>query len=714
MNYFRFSALSSLFILITIVLSACGFFGAGEATPEPPEPPTAVAQVPTSAPEPTVAPEPTEAAQELTAAPEADADPTDMTIQMARANWDTGWFQAEIYTQLLEELGFEVTEAEVMSPADFYPAVAEGTVDMWPNGWFPLHNPELQAEEVAEHVTPIGSEVRGGALQGYLIDKATAEAAGINNLADLQDPEIAALFDNDNDGKADLLGCNAGWGCEAVINHHLDAYELGATVTHVQGEYSDLLLEGIDRYEAGEPLLFYTWTPNWPINELSPGEDVVWIEVPFSSLPEGMQAEEELTLVPDVVGCSSNPCNLGFPLNDIRVVANQAFLENHPAALRLLELVEIPLDDIAAQNSTMFFGEDSPEDIERQAERWIAQNDARVSEWLDTARDWEADLSTLERVQQRGELRCGVQEDLPGFATPQGDSYSGFNADFCRAVAAAALGDPDAVTFVPLSNRERFAAVSDREIDVLFHNVAWLAQRDAGMNPPNSGIRLAFGPTIFHDGQRFMVNRDEGIVTLEDLANRTICVLAGSDTEQNLQDQFAARNIPFELNRQNTVAEVYDIYERGGCDAVTADTSELVARRTRFVSPDDHTILSGQISREPHSPVYIEDDPMWADVVNWTVFVTIYAEELGVNTANVEEQRNSDNPDIARLLGERGNIGQELGLENDFAYNILSAVGNYRDIYVNNIDPEVLPRGPNKTWNSPEGPGGLLSASPFR
>ncbi|MFP4437707.1 MAG: glycine betaine/L-proline ABC transporter substrate-binding protein ProX [Chloroflexaceae bacterium] len=714
MNYFRFSALSSLFILITIVLSACGFFGAGEATPEPSEPPTAVAQVPTTTPESTDTPEPTEVAQEQTAAPESNADPTDMTVRMARANWDTGWFQAEIYTQLLEELGFEVTEAEVLSPADFYPAVAEGTVDMWPNGWFPLHNPELQAEEVAEHVTPIGSEVRGGALQGYLIDKATAEAAGIDNLADLQDPEVAALFDNDNDGKADLLGCNAGWGCEAVINHHLDAYELGATVTHVQGEYSDLILEGIDRYAEGEPLLFYTWTPNWPINELVPGEDVVWIEVPFSSLPEGMQAQAELTLVPDVVGCSSNPCNLGFPLNDIRVVANRAFLENHPAALRLLELVEIPLDDIAAQNSTMFFGEDSPEDIERQAERWIAQNDARVSEWLATARDWEADLSTLERVQQRGELRCGVQEDLPGFATPQGDSYSGFNADFCRAVAAAALGDLDAVTFVPLSNQERFAAVSDREIDVLFHNVAWLAQRDAGMNPPNSGIRLAFGPTIFHDGQRFMVKRDEGIVTLEDLANRTICVLAGSDTEQNLQDQFAARNIPFELNRQNTAAEVYDIYERGGCDAVTADTSELVARRTRFVNPDDHTILSGQISREPHSPVYIEGDPKWADVVNWTVFVTIYAEELGINAANVEEQRNADNPDIARLLGERGNIGQELGLENDFAYTILSAVGNYRDIYVNNIDPEVLPRGPNKTWNSPEGPGGLLSASPFR
>jgi glycine betaine/proline transport system substrate-binding protein len=637
-----------------------------------------------------------------------------MTIQMARANWDTGWFQSEIYAQLLEELGFEVTEAEVMSPDDFYPAAAEGSVDMWANGWFPLHHPQMHAEGVAEHVTPIGSQVRGGALQGYLIDKATADAAGISNLSDLQNPEIAALFDNDGDGSADLLGCNEGWGCEGIINHHLEAYELGNTVTHVQGSYGDLILDGIERYEDGESLLFYTWTPNWPINELVPGEDVIWLEVPFASLPEGMQAQEELTLVPDVEGCGSNPCNLGFPLNDIRVVANQTFLENHPMALRLLELVEIPLEDIAAQNSTMFFGEDSPEDIERQAERWIAQNDAQVAEWLNAAREWEADLSTLERVRQRGTLRCGVQEDLPGFAAPEGNSYSGFNADLCRAVATAVLGDPSAVEFVPLSSQERFAAVSDREVDVLFHNVTWLALRDAGMNPPNSGIRLAFGPTIFHDGQRFMVNRGAGIENLAGLTGRSICVLAGSVSERNLQEQLSARGITFELSRQNSEGELYDVYERGGCDVVTADTSELVAQRSTFVSPDDHVILGEQISREPHSPVYIEGDPQWADAVNWTVFATIYAEELGINAGNVDEQRASDDPNVARLLGEQSSIGERLGLSNDFAYQIIKEVGNYRDIYVNNIDPTILPRGPNKTWNSPEGPGGLLSAPPFR
>jgi general L-amino acid transport system substrate-binding protein len=256
--------------------------------------------------------------------------------------------------------------------------------------------------------------------------------------------------------------------------------------------------------------------------------------------------------------------------------------------------------------------------------------------------------------------------------------------------------------------------VSDREVDVLFHNVTWLALRDAGMNPPNSGIQLAFGPTIFHDGQRFMVNRGTGIENREGLADRTICVLAGSVSEQNVQEQLGAEGIVFNLSRQDTQAELYDVYERGGCDAVTADMSELQAQRSTFVSPDDHIILGDQISREPHSPVYIEGDPEWADAVNWTVFATIYAEELEVASDNVDDELASDDPDVARLLGNQGSIGERLGLSNDFAYQIVKQVGNYRDIYVNNIDPDILPRGPNKTWNSEEGPGGLLSAPPFR
>jgi general L-amino acid transport system substrate-binding protein len=240
------------------------------------------------------------------------------------------------------------------------------------------------------------------------------------------------------------------------------------------------------------------------------------------------------------------------------------------------------------------------------------------------------------------------------------------------------------------------------------------------MNPPNSGIRLAFGPTLFHDGQRFILPDELGITQLSDLAGRNICVLAGSTAEDNLVEQLAALGIDFtdfELNRQETVDALYDTYERGGCNVATADTSELVARRAGFVNPEAHAILDNQISREPHSPVFIEGDAEWGDVVSWAVNATIYAEELGVFSTNVEEMRESENPDIARLLGQRGQIGNKLGLDNTFAYTIIRDVGNYKEIYDRNIGPGTaldLERGPNKTWNSQEGPGGLLSAPPFR
>jgi glycine betaine/proline transport system substrate-binding protein len=723
------------FLLILILfLAACG---GGDAEPEPEDAPTVepteqaaddqdgeqngdIAQAAESTDEPED--EPTDEPEEEPADEPEDTSTGDTdndTIRMAQATWDTGWFQAAIYTQLLEELGYEVSDPETLSPEEFYPALAEGEYDLWVNGWFPLHTADISGEG-SRNIVPIGSQARGSALQGYLIDKLTADTSGITSLADLQDPAVAELFDADGNGKADLIGCNEGWGCEAVINHHLEEYGLADTVEHVQGNYSDLMLDGIDRFEEGEPILFYTWTPNWPLNKLETGSDVIWLEVPYASLPEDedMASQESMTTVPNIEGCASSPCNLGFPLNDIRAVANQAFLDANPAALRLLELVQIPLEDIVEQNDTMFFGEDSPEDIRRQAENWIAQNEVQVSAWLEEAAAWEQ-LPTLARVQERGVLRCGIQEDLIGFSTPNSDgSYSGFNADFCRAVAAAALGDAEAVEFVPLDTSERFAAISDRRVDVLFHNVTWLARRDVGMTPPNSGIRLAFGPTLFHDGQRFMVSTESGITQLNELAGRTICVLASSTAEDTLVEQLVVREVAdFEVNRQDTVDAMYDTYERGGCDVVTADTSELVARRAGFVNPGNHTILGEQISREPHSPVFVENDAEWGDVVSWAVNTTIYAEELGISSANVEEMLETDNPDIARLLGQRGQIGNELGVDNDFAYTIIRDIGSYKEIYDRNIGPGTeldLERGPNKTWNSPEGPGGLLSAPPFR
>jgi glycine betaine/proline transport system substrate-binding protein len=322
---------------------------------------------------------------------------TDDTIVLGRATWETGWFQAEVFTRLLEELGYTVQDPDpaaleelgytlddqgALDPEAFYHATANGIIDMWPNGWFPLHNTYLEDAPVQGKVELVGYQVRAGALQGYLIDKATADEHDLTNLADLQDPAVAALFDSDDNGKADLIGCNSGWGCALTIEHHLQAYDLEETVEQVQGDYDALMTETLARYEEGDPILFYTWTPNWTIGKLSPGKDVVWIEVPFASLPREQHELEELTTLDGLDGCVTDPCNIGWPPNDIRVAANDTTLTSNPQLRRLLELVEIPLDDISRQNASMFDGENSAADIERHAEEWIAENREQVDAWL--------------------------------------------------------------------------------------------------------------------------------------------------------------------------------------------------------------------------------------------------------------------------------------------------------------------------------------------
>ena len=208
------------------------------------------------------------------------------TVRMARATWDTGWFQAEVYRLLLLRLGYRVERPVTMENPDFYRAVAAGEVDLWVNGWFPTHDGLIE-EGLVERV---GTQVEAGALQGYFVDAATAGAHGITNLGDLADPEVAALFDRDADGRADLIGCETGWTCSHVIEHHLEAFGLDATVEQVQGDYSPLIAETIARFEAGQPVLYYTWTPNWTVGELVPGRDVVWLETPFPSLPRTRRA----------------------------------------------------------------------------------------------------------------------------------------------------------------------------------------------------------------------------------------------------------------------------------------------------------------------------------------------------------------------------------------------------------------------------------------
>lgn len=321
----------------------------------------------------------------LAAASVRAAEPGEgVTVEPARATWDTGWFQTEIYIKALEELGYDVERPTTLDNPPFYQSVAQGDVDFWVNGWFPLHNTYKKTFE--KGASTVGYVAKGGALQGYLVDKASSEKYGIKSLEDFKRPEVKRAFDSDGDGKAELVACPPGWGCELVISHHLDAYKLRNYVEPVKASYSASMADAMGRYNDGEPIFFYTWTPNWTVGLLKPGEDVVWIGVDHPSLPKDQKQFEDATTVPGVAGCVSDPCKLGWPANDIRPVANNEFLESNPAARRLFEVVTIPLEDIFKQNAKMFEGEDSKEDIERHATEWINNHQKMFNHWLDEAR----------------------------------------------------------------------------------------------------------------------------------------------------------------------------------------------------------------------------------------------------------------------------------------------------------------------------------------
>ena len=352
-------------------------------------------------------------------------------VRMARPTWDTGWFQAEVYGLLLERLGYRVEGPVTMVNAEFYAAVAAGEVDLWASGWFPLHDSHI--EEV-DSVEVVGTQVDDGALQGYFVDAATAEAYGITNLGDLADPAVAGLFDHDGDGRADLVGCEVGWSCAATIDHHLSAYGLTGTVEHVQGDYSPLITETLARHRAGQPVLYYTWTPNWTVGVMVPGRDAVWLEVPFPSLPADQASALGRTAIAGIDGCAHDPCQTGWPPNDIRVVANSDFLDANPSVRRLLEQVVIPLEDISAQNVRMVQLGGDPQDIRRHAEEWIEANLAEVTRWIETA---DPDAVALEDAAAdaavSGTLRVAARP-LPPFVIYEERAYSGFEVELVRLV----------------------------------------------------------------------------------------------------------------------------------------------------------------------------------------------------------------------------------------------------------------------------------------
>jgi ABC-type amino acid transport/signal transduction systems, periplasmic component/domain len=314
-----------------------------------------------------------------------------------------------------------------------------------------------------------------------------------------------------------------------------------------------------------------------------------------------------------------------------------------------------------------------------------------------------AQAQTLERVKSRGRLVCGVNNALPGFGYIESDgSWSGFDVDFCRAIAAAVLGDPEAVEFVPLSAAQRQPAIQTGEVDVLIRNTTWTLSRDTEWTAD-------FAPTTFYDGQGFMVRKDLGVAELEDLAGASICVTRGTTTELNLADTMRARGIPFTAVVFEEVDTVYNAYEQGRCDAVTSDTSQLASRRAVMANPDDHVILDVTISKEPLGPATRHGDNQWHDIVTWVVFATFFAEEYGITQANVGSFE-SGNPEVNRFLGKEGGLGAMLGLDDDWAVRVIQAVGNYAEIFERNLSPLGIPRGLNRQWTD----GGLLFAYPFR
>lgn len=317
--------------------------------------------------------------------------------------------------------------------------------------------------------------------------------------------------------------------------------------------------------------------------------------------------------------------------------------------------------------------------------------------------------SRLATVQERGELICGVNGGLAGFSAPDADGRMvGFDADFCRAIAAAVLGDPDAVEFRELDADSRGPALQTGEVDVLIRNTTWTVSRDTAWG--------LFAPTTFYDGQGMMVPADSGVSSLDDLGGATICVLSGTTTELNLADAFRSRGIEF--SQQVGGDEIYDAYEAGTCNGVTSDRSQLVARRSGFSDPDAHIILDEVMSKEPLGPVAPLGDHEWFNVVKWVVYATIEAEEQGITSDNVvETSETSENPVVQRLLGVNPETGEPfdagLGLEPDWVVTMIGAVGNYAEIYDRNIGPGTplnLDRGPNTLWTE----GGLLYAPPYR
>ena len=318
-----------------------------------------------------------------------------------------------------------------------------------------------------------------------------------------------------------------------------------------------------------------------------------------------------------------------------------------------------------------------------------------------------AQAGTVDDVKRKGHVQCGVSQGVPGFSNPdQKGNWTGIDVDVCRAVAAAVLGSADKVKYSPLTAKERFTALQSGEIDVLSRNTTWTLVRDTALG-------LNFAGVNYYDGQGFMVRKDLGIKSAMELKGASVCVNIGTTTELNMADFFRTNKMAYKPVVFEKADEVVAAYDAGRCDVYTTDQSGLAAQRLKLKDPGAHMVLPEVISKEPLGPVVRHGDDQWLDIVKWSLFVMLQAEEFGLDSKNVDSMKGSDNPGIKRLLGTEGDLGGNLGLDNEWAYRIVKQVGNYGESFNRHVGPDTpvkLPRGVNALWNK----GGLMYPMPIR
>ncbi|NQU62988.1 MAG: glycine betaine/L-proline ABC transporter substrate-binding protein ProX [SAR324 cluster bacterium] len=307
------------------------------------------------------------------------------TAQPARATWNTGYFQEALIGKALETLGYEVKRVKELQNSLFYKSLTLGDVDYWANGWFPNHYSQVP-KDFKEKAGIYGTVVMAGGLQGYLVSKTLVEKYNIKSLDDFKRPEVKKAFDTNGDGKADLVACPPGWGCEGVITHHFEVYDLKDHITPSKAAYAASMAGVLAKFKKGQPVFFYTWAPNWTIFKLLPGRDVMWINVPKIMPKASQESGRAQMTVSGIEGAVTDPIKLGFVVSDIQIVANRKFMDKNPELKSFFAAFTLPLKDINEQNTKMQDGENSAADINKHVDQWIAKNGKTWNYWLELAR----------------------------------------------------------------------------------------------------------------------------------------------------------------------------------------------------------------------------------------------------------------------------------------------------------------------------------------